>query len=302
MNYNSNHEELVSKYLEGEMTDVEKHDFEQQLVKNDALKEEFQFQKDILHEVQNVRKAELKARLNNIKVPANHFYQYVGVKTAALVAITVLIGFGAYYFLSEDQVQSTSQVDLTKDRIVVAEEENIPQMPEPEQGISQDAPISKQDEARELAATPAEDNQVAEQEELAQAPRPTNVPQPNVSTPDVEDGFGEDEYESEEDPLDNIHSIDEMNKTESEKVEVETVPNDNKDFHYQFYNNKLYLYGNFDEMPYEIIEFNADKSKLYFLFYDSAYYSLDNNQLKAAPLQELTDEELIQQLDELRSK
>lgn len=301
MNYNSNYEELVSKYLEGDMTDVEKQDFEHQLAKDDALKEEYQFQKDIIQEVQSIRKAELISRLNNIQVPTNYIYQYIGIKTAALVAVTVLIGLGAYYFLNNESVQSTSQVDLTKDQIVVADEESIPQMPEAETATKDQSIEELESPSENLSATSSK-KQTEKQEKIANAPTPTNIPKPEVSTPDVESAFNGEEFESEEDPLDNVNSLDAVNKAESEKVEVETISDNKNGFHYQFYNNKLYLYGNFDDMPYEIIEFNADKTKLYFLYYDSTYYSLDNNQLKAAPLQELSDEELIDQLDELRTK
>jgi len=85
------------------------------------------------------------------------------------------------------------------------------------------------------------------------------------------------------------------------KVEVAIDSEGNKDFHYQFYNRKLFLYGDFEKMPYEILEYNTDKNTLYFLFYEGAFYELNSNQMKISPLKEIEDPELIEELKNLRN-
>jgi hypothetical protein len=67
-------------------------------------------------------------------------------------------------------------------------------------------------------------------------------------------------------------------------------------FTINFFDNKLYLLGNFDEMPYEIIELNAKSGKSYFLFYSDNFYKLETDQLKPAPLQRVENDSLVNEL------
>jgi len=308
MSYNTNYEELVGKYLDGEMSDVEKLDFENQLVNNDALKEEYQLQQKVIEEVQETRKAELKARLDNVKVPTSNFYQYVGLKTAAIITISTMIGFGAFYYFQEaDQSGIASKIDLNEQHIVEIEAHKIPEKPVPEIALEEADPTTDVLEGRKKPLSPQpsvtpEDEDSKRKENIAKSSPKINTPEPEIVRPDSDIDFGE-ELEQNDEPFESVGGAsDAINKAKAEKVEVETISDKKKDFHYQFYNNKLYLYGRFDEMPYEIIEFNVDNEKLYYLFYDSTYYQLDNNQAKISPLKKLSDEDLINELDLIRSR
>ena len=98
----------------------------------------------------------------------------------------------------------------------------------------------------------------------------------------------------------NTNSLANVNKLAENKVEVETVFDRKRDFHYKFYNKKLYLYGDFEKNPYEIIEYNSNSNKLYYLYYEGKFYELMNDQMKITPLAELQDDELINELELLR--
>src|SRR5699024_6314417 len=83
-------------------------------------------------------------------------------------------------------------------------------------------------------------------------------------------------------------------------VEIESKEDERHTFHYKFYNNKLYLYGDFKNIPYEIIELNTISGKSLYLYYKDSFYYLESNQMEVSPLQQIKDEKLIEELDSLR--
>ncbi|NJN28456.1 MAG: hypothetical protein HC819_22030 [Cyclobacteriaceae bacterium] len=85
-------------------------------------------------------------------------------------------------------------------------------------------------------------------------------------------------------------------------VAVSTVKDKKNKFHYKFFENKLYLLGNFSDMPYEIIEVNSSKGKSYFLYYDSSYFQLNTEQLKPAPLVKIENDSLVNELKIIQMK
>ena len=93
-----------------------------------------------------------------------------------------------------------------------------------------------------------------------------------------------------------VNSIEKVKENVENAVEVATIQDRKNKFHYKFFENKLYLLGNFDEMPYEIIELNSKSGKSYFLFYDDSFYKLKSDQLKPAPLVKIENDSLVNEL------
>lgn len=313
MSTNSNIEELVSRYLEGEMSELERLNFENRLVNNPAIQEEFQLQKDILEGIRDYRKAELKARLDKINIPSPGITQYLGVKIAALVTVTTMIGFGAYFVFVDNNKLAETPV-ATEQPLVVekdATRKNAPEIVEPVQQDS--APRVSTEKKQEPVIKKAPESEISSpepeptQQEETKKEELTQVPVPKVMRPDFVEDVAEENIDHKGDSFEvNANSLANITRLSESKVEVETVLDKKKDFHYKFYNRKLYLYGDFERNPYEIIEYNANTAeaeagnKLYFLYYEGKYYRLESGQMKVAPLVELTDDELVKELELLR--
>jgi hypothetical protein len=90
-----------------------------------------------------------------------------------------------------------------------------------------------------------------------------------------------------------------INKTEvsaKSKIGIETIKDKRHKFHYKFYNNRLYLLGDFSKSPYEIIELNSNSGKKYFLYYQDNFYKLETNRQKPTPLRKVENDSIIKEL------
>jgi hypothetical protein len=83
---------------------------------------------------------------------------------------------------------------------------------------------------------------------------------------------------------------------------VVEVDNSNKkfNFHYQFKNGKLYLFGTFEKNLYEIMEFFSGNKRTVFLFYKDNYYLLSEENDTIKPLAPINDPTLLQKLKDYR--
>lgn len=300
MNTNSNIEELVGRYLEGEMSDIEKLNFENQLVNSADMQEEFQLQKDIIEGVREYRKAELKARLDNIAVPSSSVYQYFGVKIAALVTLTTMIGFGAYFtFVAQEEIQD-NEMTIVAEKIEKIQPEETPQIPEVKPEI-QNLSALQDNTTTEKAETEAKVEFKEIKKKDTKQSEPASVPSPKIVKPEFVEGIAEEKIDHKGDSFDlKNNSLANINMMAENNVEVETIFDRKRDFHYKFFNKKLFLYGDFEKAPYEIIEYISDSNKIYFLYYEGKFYELESDQMKITPLKEINDSELISELELIR--
>jgi hypothetical protein len=83
---------------------------------------------------------------------------------------------------------------------------------------------------------------------------------------------------------------------------VVEIDSDNKkyNFHYQFKDGKLLLYGPFEKDVYEIMEFFNGEKRTLFLYYNEHYYLLKDNSTSLKPLNAIQDAELLNKLREYR--
>ncbi len=84
-------------------------------------------------------------------------------------------------------------------------------------------------------------------------------------------------------------------------IVVETDNNNKKyNFHYQFKNGKLYLYGTFEKNLYEIMEFFSGNKRTVFLYYKDSYYLLNEENETIKPLAPINDPSLLKKLKDYR--
>jgi hypothetical protein len=72
--------------------------------------------------------------------------------------------------------------------------------------------------------------------------------------------------------------------------------------HYSYYENQLYLYGDFDKEPYELIDLKVTNNKGLYMYYQQKYYQLVDNTRSIAPLKEVKESDLIYKLEQLRNQ
>ncbi len=123
MNFNNSHndnnslDQNIEGYLRGELSPMEARGFEQQIAENTDLSEAVQFQKDIIDTLKAERKAQLKARLQNIELPksvgqgafSTPFYANKNVVAAGIVAITS-VSAALLFFFNTDNKEISSEI------------------------------------------------------------------------------------------------------------------------------------------------------------------------------------------------
>lgn len=271
--------ELLDDYLSNKLTGEERSAFEQKLESDPTLKNELQFQQDLVNGIRKARAAELKSMLNNIPVSSIPSAQSSLVKVGAWVVVAGLVISGLYFILSDDEkVMEQPQEEL------VAEEPHT--TPEPDQEPTTEPAVATSTPADATTHQPAV---VAPEQKTKSASKPAiNVYDPSKEeVPPV--AF---------DAREQLDIISKAFVTSSIAVEADNASE--YKFHYVFKDHKLILYGLFEKDLYEILEFLADDQRTVFLYYKSAYYWLDINQTTPARLIPIRDKKLLTKLKQFR--
>lgn len=296
MNKNLTNEEFVNSYLDNELSEIDQLDFENKLLHDSELREEYSFQKDLVNGIKESRRLELKSRLSNIPINTP-LYQTLGFKAIAVATISAGVGIGAYYFFNEDDALQLSEIDLNENQITEVDERKVPEAPKSITPILEVAP--QEEVVQEIVI-----QEKPKSEAVAKNTEKTEpmVIQPNVIEPDVAEPFDDDAGDIEEIATENqVNNLDNIKENVESTVEIATVKDKRNKFHYKFFENKLYLLGSFNDMPYEIIELNAATGKSYFLYYDDSFFKLNAEQAKPAPLVKIENDSLVYELKIIQS-
>lgn len=278
--------ELLDDYIGNRLSDADKASFESRLQADPDLQRELKLQQDIVSSLRKARAAELKAMLNNIPpsaIPANS----TGAFTWTAVAIAVAVAIGLYFYLQPSEETSNTPVadsvtvappaaDQSADADVPSGEEQ-PVTPKEEPGIEKPR-VSKE---RKSESTEAETPAAPGNREL------------NVFDPDAE-------VESEvKAPEVTVPANTTEGSAKASDIKSEIVSDHkNYDFHYQFREDKLILYGAFDKNLYSILEFFSENKRTIFLEYKNNFYLLNPAGEKVKPLSPVNDPALIRKLRE----
>lgn len=288
MKNNPTYEDLTGRYLDNEMSETEKLEFESRMENNPQLKKEFNFQNELVRGIKNHRKLELKARLSNIEVPTP-ILQTIGLKLAAVATASIIIGTGIYFYNQQNpNNRDFNKIDITGKQITLQEENIVPVIPNVKIETITPAKSNKNTPIKNKKKTDKENKVSAEKQKPAQ---------PMVVKPELTvdfDNVVEEEGNPEETGLNATNNVKENTKS---KMEVETVKTRRHKFHYKFDNDRLYLLGDFSKSPYEIIELNSNSGKKYFLFYQDNYYQLKTDQQKPTRLHRIENDSIIKELN-----
>ncbi len=316
---------MIDAYLTGRLSPEDSAHFMQSLEQDPALKEEFLIQKDLVASLQTFRKQQLKARLDTIEVGTGYsFTSAAGFKIVAGVAFLALVGTATYFAYSElnavESQQEMKAINLAEEGKFSFEEKSFPKKPETtapqtEEIFSQEAAEASNEAKETTSALPVkkkesiaaenapEKSNPAITKPLVSEPKNSNEAKPEVIKPDVLTYFDEKdalssspEVAAPADKLANIRSFDAKN------IEVSTKTDERYPFHYSFYNNQLNIYGDFSQVPYEVLEVNSGFNTRYYLYHNKKYYELNPNQEKISRLKELKNEQIINELEITRAE
>lgn len=269
-----------------------------ELEKNPNLKNEVLLQKAIISEVKSARKTELKSRLNNIPVHTASNSSSTFMKYAASVIITASIGTALYFYFNdniftENDIAQVSTLDTNNEK--TDEVNKVVEEPIKEQKVEykQDKPVSTTKKEANQEITALEKKQIE--------PKKSNAT-PNSHL--IADNSNTDEVSM---PSKEITTIPKEANTELElkkdsDIDIKNIKEESYKFHYQLKENNLFLYGNFDASPYEILEFNDKDGQKLYLYYDNSYFELKKNQPEIVKLKKIKDEIIISELNQARFK
>jgi hypothetical protein len=289
--------ELLDQYVSNRLTGQERTAFENKLASDTSLKNEFQIQERVVAKIREARVKELKTMFNSI--PASELETggtSVITQVALWLALAGAIGLGVYFYL--DSQGNDVRPDLSKQEQA---ENGAPQSADPqhEQPQREEGAAATQDDkpaAEEEITAPSE---TKEDQEVAQAPELKTDEQPKGPAPI--DVFDPTEETKEPGERRNPSGVSEATPLTKSSIVVETDNSNKKyDFHYQFKEGKLFLYGTFEKNLYEIMEFFSDNKRTVFLFYKDNYYLLNEDNDAVKPLSPINDPTLLKKLKDYR--
>lgn len=266
--------EKIDDYLANRLPAEEKAAFEHELNGDPALREEVEFQQQIVRGVQQARMAELKQMLS--KVPVSSGGWSTGQVAAAVLSAGV-VATSLYFYLQQDP--TIPQAEVPKPEIVVQSEK------------AKEAPATTAKE--EVTPEPANKETAKTASKTDKVVTPVQKPKIDVVDPSAE-------LTETEEPKSSLTPG--RSELSVSKLDVTTNSDDKKyNFHYQFSSGKLLLFGPFDKSLYEILEINGD-SHAVFLYYKENYYLLDEAQSAITALTPIRDGKLLQKLREYRGR
>lgn len=298
--------EEFDDYLKGKLSKNEKHALEDDFRQDPLLHSEVKLQQEIYHSLGDARRSYLKSRLEQIPVNTSVWYELTGIQLAAIVSSIVFIAGGIYFYSTYDNeiepVISTVDIEISDKNSTIPLEDLQPKLP---------VAKFKDEQPSEEAMTASIDNSVnslqsnvteRSEKELRSVPTPASDKDeiPSFVRPDVLSHFKEDsqqiDYDDFEVPDKTLLQASEASNAE---VEIETLLDSKYTFHYQLFNNKLYLHGDFQGIPYKVIALNQDENKRLFLEYDGSFYKLKLEQKEVSPLEAIQDSVMINALNKI---
>lgn len=294
--------EFFDKYLKGKLSEKERTAFEKKVGQDPLLHSELKLQKDIYVALGEARKAALKSRLEQVPVNNVGWFNISAAKLAAVIGSVLVVTTASYFYINNKTADSSEPHVVEIDpsyAIPKLSEDNVdisiprPSVDQIERSAEISTSITRESESLSVAAD-------AEQKQTITAKNKEKDLLPEITRPDLNTSFAEEtqkiNYEDFEAPK---KQIVESMAFDDNKVDIETVFHERYNFHYQFEDNKLYLYGNFGDTLYKIIALNYDKRKKLFLEFNEHFYAIDNKQVEIAPLRMVEDTVLLKELQRI---
>lgn len=302
--------EKIEAYLNDTLSTADRKAFENNMTTDPSLREEVSLQQDIIEGLKRERRAMLKARLSNVELSPleaadiaatsaiSYWAKWLG--GAALLGGAIL---AAYYWSNNEPVSSGTDTQQPATAIVA------------EKPTALTSPVaSTSQQENESAVTDADQIQHSNPQMPAQktvksvpsvghkSKNTTNLSAKTaqVSAP-VLDGDDSDNSFDKDDNGANTPTGNIANETVKASPRPEVIVEKSQDLSYKYFNNKLYLYGDFNSTPYELLELNSNTGRKMYIYFGASFYELKESQ-STTPLAAVKDADLINNLNVLRKK
>ncbi len=289
----------IDNYHSGRMSESEMTDFENILESDPALKAESDFQSDIVSGLKEYRKLELKSRLDAINVGPTWIefaQQSALMKSMGGVIVASIIGTGIYFYGERPEIQK-SDLPATVQAQEIESIEFMWNLGQEEAQVStklerpaKPKSVENIDQVQVLEVAESRD-----ENETVEVATTKEVFTPSFEAPNAES--------IEEDSDFTTTGLDEIpNTTENsseQPIDVETEISKSSIIKYKYYDGKLFLNGDFNKAPYEILEINSSNGRRIYVFYLGSYYRVGMAD-KLTELPKVTNTETLNELKLLR--
>lgn len=283
--------ETIEAYILNNLDTADAASFREALSKDPLLQQEYNVQKETIQSLQDYRKTELKARLNKIEVPSNNWQNIA--RLAASLFILSSIGGAIFFFTNKEESNTQPSAPLVQVEVPSA---------------SKDIDVLDEKSSTEIVPNQEKNlTEVTNSTELVTSSAPVRnsipvntEPEPmEIAVPEFEDSFDDtgDIDKSISLPDSEVAKIVET----KEKLDIELVDQEGE-ISYKYYNNKLFLYGKFTSEPYELLELNNFNKKELYLYFKGDFYKLQSNTFDISHLESIKNQDLKNQLEEIRVK
>lgn len=289
----TNYFRLIEAYFDGSIDPLQKTMLESKIQTDPLLKAEFDLQSNIIEGISDVRKQQLKHRLSAIDVNGSgSLLLGSGVKwLTASLSVAVIFSVWLYWYTNTSQ--SVNTIQLQNEDLLVWNETTYPPIPKAEKKdlYSQNADFTQKEEittSERIGQAKSIGEEIKEEAKTAKV-----KPQALIT-------FQDNNLFSPTSDKDFTKTVErDINRSMVSETKIEFLePVEYKDqYHYKYFNNKLYLFGDFNNEPYEILELHNKGKKQLFLSYQQTIYKIESNKTNITPLLKVTDEMLILELN-----
>ena len=288
---------LIEAYFDGTISSAERAMLESQMQRDPLLKAEYDLQKNINSGIKDFRANQLKARLNQIDIPSTPpvWQVHTGKWLAATIISATIIG-ASFYFLSGSsnliipvEINDATSPYFNEEQIALAVPEARLEAAIEEEVESNEVPVESQKESTALYTSEVE--------------KVNNEPNKKSAVINTQSllSFDDEHLFNEENNLEKVAPLkNSLNKKISTQIEVKAEVERNE-FHYQYFENKLYLHGDFSKEPYELIELNSRGKKDLFLSYRDTIYRIEHNKQALTKMEKVKNNSLIEEIKILLS-
>ncbi|BDD04331.1 hypothetical protein [Aureibacter tunicatorum] len=313
------HTKLIEKCLSKEANEGEIRSLENLLASDPVLKSEYLLEKGVQDEIKQFRKNQLKGRLSQLPTPSLHTTPWhlnpkFMVPIISTITIAMLSGIGYYLYQNDqnDTIDASNFVALNDTYNIAIESpfakdviSDIPTMPLPR--ISSDVALnaSKIDShytnnANALSASSNANSDFA-MNNNANSTADHVAEAGNYEI--VKPGHTNASFSSEENIAlseDNLPKMIERKYTTDSDIytDVENISDSKYGSHYKFEEGKLTLFGDFDNIPYRIIEVNLNNQQTeIILIHKRKYYHLNKKRNAITKLRAIKSDKKIEEIE-----
>ncbi len=281
--------ERLDDYLRNKLSPQDKSAFERALEGDPSLQKRLQVERHIVEGMRKARVAELKQMLNNVPVTATPGGTSLLAKVGAWIVLAGLAGGGAYIYLNNEN-ESAAESGISAP--LETPEDTRKQTPPVIEHIQ--PPIAKRDATQEQVEEKVPATTAEPKTEPKTEATPNVVPEHVAESAKTQEPIAS--------AVDSGKGLAGIVSTPSIPIEAGINGNNGKyTFHYQFKDDKLYLYGVFEKDLYELLEFSSNNKRTLFLSYKDKYYHLQDEDTKVKRLTPVNDAALVKRLKDYRA-